>query len=85
MIKTCNTPIKKNVHRKEVFEVLWRKKNIANPAPIVPPITVVSNKLRSEIRHFCCTASHLSSLVIEKATTLIRVKYQNKKDINKDF
>ena len=58
---------------------------MANPEPIVPPRILVNNKLRSEMRLFCCMASHLSSPIIEKATKLISGKYQNKKDINKEF
>jgi hypothetical protein len=64
---------------------LCRKKSIAKPEPIVPPIRLESNKLRSEMRLFCFTASRLSTPIIEKATKLISGKYQNKKDINKEF
>lgn len=58
---------------------------MANPEPIVPPRILVNNKLRSEILHFCCMASRLSTPIIENATKLISGKYQNKKDINKEF
>lgn len=43
----------KNFHKKDIFEVLCLKISIANPEPIVPPIALVSNKFRSDMRLFC--------------------------------
>lgn len=77
--------IKINFHKKDIFEVLCWKKNIANPEPIVPPIILVNSKLCSEMRRFCCLASPLSIPIVVKAIKLISRKYQNRKDINNNF
>ena len=72
--KSCKTTTPENFNKKEILEILCLNKGIAINPPNVPPTSVNTNNVISEIRFLLATANALSSPKIKKLRLLITKK-----------
>jgi hypothetical protein len=59
---------------KDLFLVLWRKRNIPMSMPIAPPMKLIMSRVASLTRHSSFFALLLSHHIVKKASILTKIR-----------